>query len=649
MTLSNLVRMFAALAASLCLMFPGAQAQDGQTLNYRDADVRAVIDDVSLVTGYTFIVDPAVNGMVTITSQTPLSRDELFTVFLSTLRVNGYTAVRTRPGTYQILPDQEAARAGGPVGGTTDGDQFVTAVLRLQHASARGAVAALRPITSTQGVVNSVDGSNIIVMVDYAANIERARGIIAGLDRDTSIYEIVTLANVSATDMAQIIDGMGARTGSDEDGLFGVTVVPVPSSNSILIRGDRDAVTRMRELAQQVDAVSVSTQDYRVVTLSHADGASLLPILEGISAQLSGGEGVPAATVSVAFHAPTNSLILNAPPDAQRQLEAVIRQLDVRRPQVLVEAIIVEISDTAARDLGVQFLLTGDTDGDAPFLMTRYRNSSPDLLAIGGALTVGENDDGTAANPSLRDLALASLLNAGGITAGFAGEDGNGNIFGLILNALREDVNSNILSTPSILTLDNQEASILVGQQIPITTGEVLGSSNTNPFRTIERQDVGVQLEVRPLINDGDTIQLFIRQEVSSVFGTVSSRSDELITNQREIQTTVLADNGEIIVLGGLIQRDEQESVSAVPGLGSIPGLGRLFRSEGRSATRTNLMVFIRPTIIRSAADMRGTTGRSYGRVRAGAGAMPPEIAELEAIADMLALPPRAAEPAAGQ
>lgn len=640
MTQSAFPRFIIAAMAALCLLAPAARAQDGQVLNYRDADIRAVIDDVSLVTGYTFIVDPAVTGMVTITSQTPLSQDEFFAVFLSTLRVNGFTAVRTAPGTYQIVPDQEAARAGGPVGGSANGDQFVTAVIRLNHASARGAAGALRPIMSPQGIVNSVDGTNIIVLVDYAANVDRARGVIAGLDRDTSVYEVVSLANVGANDMAQIIEGMGTRGGSGEDGIYGVTVVPVPSSNSILLRGDRDAVARMRELAQQVDAVSVSTQDYRVVTLSHADGATLLPILEGISAQLSGGEGAPASTISVAFHAQTNSLIINAPPDAQRQLESVIRQLDVRRPQVLVEAIIVEISDTAARDLGVQFLLSGDTDGDAPFLMTRYRGVNPDLLAIAGALTVGENDESNAANPSLRDLALASLLNAGGVTAGFAGEDGNGNIFGLILNALQADVNSNILSTPSILTLDNQEASILVGQQIPITTGEVLSSNNNNPFRTIERQDVGVQLEVRPLINDGDTIQLFIRQEVSSVFGTVSNNSDELITNQREIETTVLADNGEIIVLGGLIQRDEQENVSGVPGLSRLPGVGRLFRSEGRSASRTNLMVFIRPTIIRSAADMRSATAESYARVRTGASAVPPQISELEAIADMIASTP---------
>ncbi|MEE2565758.1 type II secretion system secretin GspD [Hyphobacterium marinum] len=606
-------------------------------LNFQNADIRAFIDDVSLVTGYTFIVDPEVRGQVTITSQVPLDEAGVFEVFLATLRVNGYAAVRTRPGVYQILPDIEGPRAGGAGSDAS----YVTAVVRLDHASARGAVTAIRPMMSPQSVINPVEGSNVLVMVDYAANIERARSVLAGLDRDTSVFEMVEMTNVSATDMAGIIEGMRARTSSNsEDGMFGVTVVPVPSSNSILLRGERAAVDQMRDLAARVDAVSRSSQDYRVVYLSHADGASLLPILENISAEIAGESGSSGEQVSVAFHPATNALIINAPPDAQRQIEQVIRQLDIRRPQVLVEAIIVEISDSASRDLGLQFLLSGDDDGDAPFVMSRYNNARPNLLALTGALTFAENDEDSAASPSLRTAAINSLLAASGITAGFGGQDSNGNLFGVILNAVRDDQDSNILSTPSILTLDNEEASILVGQQIPITTGETLGANNTNPFRTIERQDVGVQLEVRPQISEGDTIRLFIRQEVSSIFGPVSANSTDLITNNREIQTTVLADNGEIIVLGGLIQQDQQDSVSAVPGLGRVPGIGRLFRSEGTSTVRTNLMVFIRPTIIRSAEDMRGATGRSYGQVRqSAAGAPPPGLNDLDAIARMM-MPP---------
>lgn len=629
------------LAAGLVLAGPSvslARAQDS-VLNFQDADIRAFIDDVSLVTGYTFIVDPEVRGLVTITSQVALDEAGVFEVFLATLRVNGYAAVRTRPGVYQILPEADGPRAGGAGSDAS----YVTAVVRLNHASARSAVTALRPMMSAQGVINPVEGSNVLIMVDHAANVQRARSVLAGLDRDTSVFEMVAMENVSATDMANIIEGMRNRSGTNEDdSLFGVTVVPVPSSNSILLRGERDAVDQMRDLAARVDAVSRSSQDYRVVYLSHADGASLLPIIENISAEIAG-EDSPAGGVSVAFHAATNALIVNAPPDAQRQIEQVIRQLDIRRPQVLVEAIIVEISDSASRDLGLQFLLSGDDDGDAPFVMSRYNNARPNLLAITGALTFAENDEDTGTTPSLRTAAINSLLAASGITAGFGGQDSNGNLFGVILNAVRDDQDSNILSTPSILTLDNEEASILVGQQIPITTGEALGANNTNPFRTIERQDVGVQLEVRPQISEGDTIRLFIRQEVSSIFGPVSSNSTDLITNNREIQTTVLADNGEIIVLGGLIQQDQQDSVSAVPGLGRLPGVGRLFRSEGQSTVRTNLMVFIRPTIIRSAVDMRAATGRSYGHVRDGAaGAPPPGLNDLDAIARMM-MPP--AEP----
>jgi general secretion pathway protein D len=364
---------------------------------------------------------------------------------------------------------------------------------------------------------------------------------------------------------------------------------------------------------------------------------AILPILEDVAASLAPtGEGATGGAISISHHAPTNSLIINAPADAQRQIEQVVRQLDIRRPQVLVEAIIVEISDTVAEELGVQFLFSGDQDGDAPLVMSRFNRASPDILALTGAIAEVDDGSGDGGNANLRSLALNSLLGATGITAGFGGQDSSGNLFGLVLNAVEQDQNSNVLSTPQLMTLDNEEAYILVGQQIPVTTGEALGSNNVNPFRTIERRDVGVRLEVRPQINEGDTIRLAIRQEVSSVAGTVSASSDELITNQREISTTVLADNGEIIVLGGLIEQDRQTTASAVPGLGRLPGVGRLFRSEGESVVQRNLMVFIRPTIIRSEADMRDVTGRSYGRIRGPRGDAHSGVNDLDAIADLL-------------
>jgi general secretion pathway protein D len=603
--------LFKILIAGLVLASAPAQAQE-HVINYRDAEIQAFIDDVSALTGYTFIVGPNVRGAITITSDTPMTSAEVFQTFLSTMRAYGFAVLPTASGAYQILPEQNAARTGGPVTNRLRGDQYVTAVERLDHVSVRDALSTLRPMVSQTGFLNAAEGANVLVIADTAENVARIRAVIDQMDRDNSVHEMVALQNVSASEMARIIENVRSRQASGEDDtLFGVTVAPIPSSNTILLRGARNAVQEMARLVAEVDQVSESNQSFRVVYLNHAEGEGLLPILEQVATTL-GGDGPGARRASVSHHAPTNALIINADPDIQREMELVIRQLDIRRPQVLVEAIIVEISDTAARELGVQFLLAG-TEGDSPLVTTRYSNTNPDLLALTGALSGVDGDEQTST--TLRSAALGSLLGVNGLAAGFGGQDGDGNLFGLILNAVDTDTDSNVLSTPSILTLDNQDAMIMVGQEIPITTGEVLGANNANPFRTIERQNVGVQLDVRPQINEGDTIRLFIRQEVSSVFGPVSQASSELITNTREITTTVLADDGEIVVLGGLIEQDDQYAEDGVPGLNRLPGVGRLFRSEGRSSGRRNLMVFIRPTIIRSEEDMRAVTDGRYGYI----------------------------------
>ena len=594
---------------------PAAAQDDRQTLNFRDAEIGAVIDDVSLLTGYTFIVDPEVRGRVTITSQAALTPAEVFQVFLSTLRVNGYAAVRTAPGVFQIVPEAEGARAGAPLGGSTRQDEtFLTRVFRLRNTAARDAVRAIGPMVSASGAANAVEAGNLIVVIDYASNVEAVADALQVMDVDNSTVEMVVLDNIPAEDLVAIVERLRTRTAQgEEDRAFAVTVAAVPASNALLLRGDARAVGEMITLARRIDAVSASNQSFRVIYLNHAEGEDLVPILEQFANALSpGGEG--GRPVSLAHHAPTNSIIVNADPDVLRQLEQVIGRLDIRRPQVLVEAIVVEVSDQAARDLGVQFLLAGQGD-NAPFAYTRYgAQRAPDLLALTGALVTDSFSGGDAdGSTGLRDLALGSLLGARGGALGFGFQDGDdGTLFGLVLNALDQDTESNVLSKPQIMVLDNEEASLMVGQEIPITTGEALGANNANPFRQIEREPVGVQLYVRPQINDGDTIRLRIRQEVSSIQGPVSADFQELITNQREIETTVLADDGEIIVLGGLIERDEQILNDGVPGLSRIPGAGRLFRNESRSETRRNLMVFIRPVIVRNAADVRSVTRDSY-------------------------------------
>ncbi|TGY90391.1 type II secretion system protein GspD [Marinicauda algicola] len=603
-----------------------AHAQQ-HTLNFRNAEIQAFIDDVSIVTGYTFIVDPEVRGQVTITSQTPLTEAEVFQVFLATLRTHGYAAVRTGPGVYQILPETEGARAGAPARGERDGDVFLTSVVRLHNVSAREAIRSVGPLVSQSGAVNASDAGNLVVIVDYASNVQAIEDVLRSMDRDTSVVEMITLENIAADEMAGILDRLreGMLAGEDET-RFSVSIAAVPASNSLLLRGQPDAVAEMIGLARRVDAVSRSSQTFRVVYLSHADGAQLLPILEQFAATLDPAGGTPGAGqagTSIAFHRATNAIIINGDPDTLRELDLVIRQLDIRRPQVVIEAIIVEISDTAARDLGVQYLLAGDGDDAVPFSYSRFGGNNVDLLSLTGALTSSGgllDEDGTADTGSaaqLRQAAIASLLGSRGGLLGVGGQTDDGTLFGLILNALETDSDSNVLSKPSVTVLDNEEASILVGQEIPITTGEALGANNTNPFRQIERQDVGVQLDVTPQINEGDTIRLTIRQEVSSIAGPVSANFQELITNQREITTTVLADDGEIIVLGGLIESDQQYRDDQVPLLGDIPVAGRLFRNESNSERRRNLMVFIRPQIIRSAEDMRQVTRQNYGSMTA--------------------------------
>ena len=446
---------------------------------------------------------------------------------------------------------------------------------------------------------------------------------------------MVELENVSAGEMTRIIETIRTRNSAGEDDMvFGVTVAPIPASNTLVLRGNRSSVADMVALIRRVDGVSRSNQGFRVIYLDHADGEDLLPILQQVVETMTENETMTRRP-SVSYHAPTNAMVINADPDVQREMELVIRQLDIRRPQVLVEGIVVEMSDTVADELGVQMLLAG-SEGDAPLAMTRFGSNNPDLLALTGAVASPGADDSDF-NDQLRQAALNSLLGATGGTLGFGGQNGDGTLFGLVLNAVESDNNSNVLATPSILAMDNEEASFLSGQEIPVTTGEVLGDNNSNPFRTVQRQEVGVQLHVRPQITEGNTIRLLIEQEVSSVAGTVSDDTTDLITNKRAINTTVLADDGEIIVLGGLIQQEDEDSVTGVPGLSGLPGVGRLFRSEGTQRRRTNLMVFIRPTIIRNEADMRAVTDNRYGYIRGQQMANDPQGASsLESIVEMM-------------
>jgi len=427
----------------------------------------------------------------------------------------------------------------------------------------------------------------------------------------------VRLTNTSAAEMARALQSVVTA-----DGLASLQIVPVASSNTIVLRGEAAAIDRYAPLLQDLDVQADFRRGVSVVSLKYAVAEEVVPLLQQISASMeapAGADGAPAPNrrANIAAHKATNSLIISAEPYMQEALTEVVRSLDRRREQVLVEAVIVEVSDTAAQELGLQFLLAGGKDNTVPFLSTSYSNASTNLLAVTGALATG--NDATTDNPALLDLqraAVDSLLGTTGALFGLGGNRDDGAMLGLIVNALKQDKDSNVLSTPSVMTLDNEKASILVGQQIPITTGESLGSANTNPFRTVTREDVGVQLEVTPQISENGTIRLAIRQEVSSIFGPVTQSSADLITNRREIDTVVQVDAGQIIVLGGLIQEDVQKDEQGIPGLRDIPLVGGLFGSRTESRRRTNLMVFQRPTIVNTAEQAIDVTARQYGAVQ---------------------------------
>lgn len=624
----------AAAAVGLC---GGAIAQEAceQAVNFEDAEIRAVVDEFALRTGKKFVVDPRVSGRVTIKSGPDggLCPDEAWELFQAALRVNGFTATPINADSYKIIPFQEGARAAGPVGEGTPGD-FVTQIVRLQHVDAREAAANLAQIVSERGVVAPVRSGNAVILVDTADNIERMREVLSQIDQDTTVYRTISLDHASATEVAGVVSSLAQEIAEEGGGQrTNISVVPIEASNSVLIRAEPEILGRLAGVVAELDRIGETKSDLSVIKLDHADAAEMAALLREIAEGQPAGEGEGgqprsgAERAAITYHAPTNSLIISGDANIQGTLRNVVAQLDVRRAQVLVEAIIVEVSDMTARELGLQYFLSGDGSDSSrvPFTATSFSSARPNILASAGAFLLddelfgeeGDEDEDVAGRELVREAALNSLLGVNGLLLGGAGRLGEHSVFGAILTALKEDDESRVLSFPSVLTLDNQPATLSVGQEIPITTGEAIGDDFTNAFRTIQREEVGVILEVTPKINEGGTVTLAIRQETSSVAGQIISDSTDLITNKREIVTTALVDNGDILVLGGLVEQMDQSSESKVPFLGDIPIAGNLFKTSGRSSDRRNLMVFIRPTIIRDQESARATTNKKLDYIRA--------------------------------
>lgn len=605
MTLRNYLKFY----SSLLIIF--SLYSQSVTINMRDADIRAFISDISSLTGKTFIVDPRINAKVTIISREDLSIEEAYEVMLSVLAVHGYSAIEQDNAT-KIVPEITGRQAFNSFSRpNSPSDKLVTDIIRPKFAAVNSLISILRPIMSTQGHIAVYEPTNSLIIADRAGNVKKLTAIINELDKTPGeTYEIIKLSYSSSKEVSKIIDKIfNENSGGMNPNQF--TSYSIDRINSILLVGDIPIVNRMKNLIQNLDTEQTSSSTLKVKYLKYADAKSLEKILKNLSENLSGDKSKSKIMTSIEAHEGTNSLVISADPEVMMALEDVISNLDIKRAQVLVEAIIVEISDTLAKELGVQILFSGE-GSNTPIISQRFGNPNPDLTAIVG----GEVYNTTSGSSSL-PAAAQSLLTLDGFAAGVGKYKKDKESFAAILNVLRKDTDSNVLSTPSILTMDNEESSIIVGQEIPITTGESLGTDNSNPFRTVSREEVGVKLLVKPQINEGNSIRLDIEQEVSSVYGPLLIGASEIATNKREIKTVVMVEDTEIIVLGGLISDDVQESERKVPLLGDIPLLGRLFKSTTTSRSKKNLVVFLKPTIVRDVADMQLITNKKYNLLKA--------------------------------
>jgi general secretion pathway protein D len=611
----------------LLAVVPAAPAQDF-TVNLKETDIQELIKFVSEATGTTIVVDPAVKGKVKVVSSKPVSREELYELFLSILEVHGYTAVRSG-GVVRVIQSKDARSAPVEVRdgkGPATSDEYVTQVIRLENISAAKLIPVLRPLVPQQAHMAAYAPSNAIIISDVSANIDRIRNIIERMDRSAvQQTDILKLRYAVAEDVVRMLDQLSKSEAKKGGGAEPeVLLVADSRTNSVLVSGDELERARIRKLINYLDTPLEQSGNVKVIYLEYADAAEIAEVLTRVMqnmARLGTGEGGKPArpadsSATIEADEGTNALIITADADEMAALEAVIHRLDIRRAQVLVEAIIVEMELIDGQDLGLQWLFANE---DGAF-GSNINASNTRAQRIAEAVVPGEDEDGNDGEFELADLTRA-LAQTPGFSLGWGTLDDDFNM-AVILNALSQQTNANILSTPSLLTLDNQEAFITVGQNVPFVTGSFTntgagGDGAQNPFQTIERENVGTSLSVTPHINEGDSIVLDIEQEVSSLTGlSLSDIATDVITNERKIQTKILAQDGRIVVLGGLIKDDVQDTKQKVPFLGDIPLLGRLFQNDGVQVTKSNLLVFIRPTIIRDNQQLAGATAEKYRYIR---------------------------------
>lgn len=582
-------------------------------LNLKDADIRAFVTQVADITGYSFVVDPRVKGKVTVLSSAPMNKDEIYDLFLAVLQVHGFTAI---PGeeVIKIVQQVDAKQSAESLGrfDKIPSEQLITRVIQVNNANALELVPILRPLVAKYGHLAGVAAANALIVSDHAANVDRIEKIVRELDSPSKYeVEVIQLKEAWVGNLVTLLQelapdelGKGANANS---GARKYSVTADERSNRLILRGDKTFREKMRSLIHKLDQPSATGGTTRVIRLKNADAKNLTEILKGVMGELakeSGGQAVgngagsgPNNGFSIFADEGLNALVVRADPSMMQEVDKIVSQLDVRRAQVLIEAAIVEISDQLGQDLGVQ-LAIGDQSGRAtPVVGSSFGNVGRSLSDVLGAILNGSV------------LAPAT----GGLTGGIGQRNDNGITWGVLLQALSSSTAANLLSTPSIITLDNQESEIIVGQNVPFRTGQTVvpGNGTTNPFTTIQRRDIGLTLKVTPTISADGLVRLVVEQSTENVADSIQNASD-IITNKREIKTTVLADDGETIVLGGLISENYKVNKSKVPLLGDIPYIGRLFSSESRSKQKQNLLVFLRPTIMLDKGDTVAATTDKY-------------------------------------
>lgn len=592
----------------------------GITLNLKDADIRTLVETVSQATGKNFIVDPRVKGKVTVVSAKPMSEKDLYQVFLSILQVHGYSAV-TVGDVIKVVPDVSAKQGPGPVVTPEipgSGDEMVTRVIKIENVPAAQLVPILRPLIPQQGHLAAYAASNSLVVSDRAANIGRIAQIIRRIDvPDNQEIEVIPLSHASASEVVRIISTLNKQEGKAAQGPSQPILAADDRTNSILLGGDRSQRLRIRGLIAHLDTPLEGGGNTQVVFLKYANAEELAPVLLGVAQKQAqqrgqGGGGAQSTASSSASRnreldiqadPSNNALIITGPPAQFNRIRTVIQQLDIRREQVLVESIIAEVNTDLSKQLGLEWaVVPTEQSGTQPAAISNVGSGSGGLVDIANSI-LGNNPFSLGAG------LLVGAANLSGSTQ-----------WAILLRALSGDAATNILSTPTLVTMDNEEAQIVVGQNVPFITGSFTqtGTDATNPFQTIERQDVGLTLNITPQINEGDSIKLDIEQETSSLSSSAATlAASDLITNKRSIKTSVLVANDQILVLGGLIQDEFRDTASKTPVLGDIPIVGRLFRFDNTQKTKQNLMVFIHPVILENEGTANAFTERKYGYMRA--------------------------------